>query len=103
MVRLKRQTVVAWRLNWVDRPEGRVAYLGRWRIGEVVRKRTGRQVAYVAHLHVPGINGPIATENNVMGASMRLREKLREWLDGFIEDAPDLDAPQTRTRVRGAR
>jgi hypothetical protein len=98
MVRLKRQTVVAWRLNWVDRPEGRVAYLGRWRIGEVVRKRTGRQVAYVAHLHVPGINGPIATENNVMGASMRLREKLREWLDGLEDDVPE--PVEERTRVR---
>lgn len=80
-----------------------MAFLGKWRIGEVVRRSANRRVQYVAHLHVPGINGPIATENTVLAASIRLSEKVKAWLGGFIEDAPDLDAPQTRTRVRGAR
>lgn len=80
-----------------------MAFLGKWRIGEVVRRSANRRVQYIAHLHVPGINGPIATENTVLAASIRLSEKVKEWLGGFIEDAPDLDAPQTRTRVRGAR
>lgn len=80
-----------------------MAFLGKWRIGEVVRKSANRRVQYVAHLHVPGINGPIATENTVLAASIRLNEKVKAWLGGFIEDAPDLDAPQTRARVRGAR
>ena len=78
-----------------------MAFLGKWRIGEVVRKSANRRVQYVAHLHVPGINGPIATENTVLAASIRLSEKVKEWLGGFIEDAPELqDHATTRTRVR---
>jgi len=102
MNRLTRQRVVPWKLTWVERPEGRVAFLGKWRVGEIVRRSVNRRVCYIAHLHVPGINGPIATEVSAGAASMRFTEKLREWLDGFIEDAPDLAAPQTRTRVRGS-
>lgn len=80
-----------------------MAFLGKWRIGEVVRRSANRRVQYVAHLHVPGINGPIATENTVLAASIRLSEKVKEWLGGFIEDAPDMDVAHTKTRVRRAK
>lgn len=100
MNRVSRQRVIPWKINWVDRPEGRVAFLGKWRIGEVVRKSANRRVQYVAHLHVPGVNGPIATENTVLAASIRLSEKVKEWLAGLIEAAPELDSHQPKTRVR---
>lgn len=101
MNRVSRQRVIPWKINWVDRPEGRVAFLGKWRIGEVVRKSANRRVQYVAHLHVPGVNGPIATENTVLAASIRLSEKVKEWLGGLADEAPELqDHATTRTRVR---
>lgn len=100
MSRISRQRVVPWKINWVNRPEGRVAYLGKWRIGEVVCRSVNGRVQYVAHIHVPGIRGPIATENTVLAASIRLSEEVKEWLGGLADDAPELYTRQPKTRVR---
>lgn len=92
------EKVVKWRLNWADEGVDKVAYVGRWRVGRVVRKRSKYEILYVAHVNVPWINGPIAQERSMLLAQTELRKKVEEWLGGFSDDIPDTSVQKTRVR-----
>lgn len=101
-MRVARKRTAEWKLYWRGRGQDHVAYLGHWHVGEVVRRVVRRQVTYVAHMHVPGINGPVATEQSVLMAKSALLGKLADWMSRLGEEPVMQEVEVGRgRRVRG--
>ena len=101
--RVQRTRTVEWRVHWVDSGQDRVCYIGRWQVGRVVRRVAHRRVTYVAHFSVPGIHGPVATEQDQQVAAMKLMAKVKEWLGGLRDDPPSIEDEKERARPRRVR
>jgi len=52
---------------------------------------------------VPGIHGPVATEQDQQVAAMKLMAKVKEWLGGLSDDPPSIEDEKERARTRRVR
>lgn len=101
-MRVSRTRSVPWKLNWEDKDNDRLAYLGRHYVGRVVRGKVHRSrvVCFAVYLNLPGVIGPVAHEQSRLLACQKLLEKVQEWLGGCDENIP---SKEEGARVRRSK